>query len=112
MDPLTILLGDDFVIKYGDVISYIAYFIPPVLSLILFGRLKRKLVWMAVPITIFVLRGCFSLGKRLDAQLWGTQRAATALFDPANRRYDAALTACVIWREKAAIRGNAVLIVG
>lgn len=44
----------DLVIRYGKILSIIAYFLPAVLSLIVLFVVKRKWIWFSIPIVACV----------------------------------------------------------
>ena len=42
----------DLLSSYGDIITIIMYFAPAVISLVILGFMKKKLIWLSIPITI------------------------------------------------------------
>lgn len=44
----------DVLLQYGDLISIIMFFIPPILSALIFYFAKRNWIWLSIPITIVV----------------------------------------------------------
>ena len=50
----------DFLFQYGDIISIIMFFVPPVLSVLILYFIKRSWIWLSIPITIVV-----------DLLIWG-----------------------------------------
>lgn len=44
----------DLLIKYGEILSIIAYFLPAVISLAVLFAVKKKWVWLSIPIVAIV----------------------------------------------------------
>ena len=44
----------DFLMQYGEVLSIIMFFIPPILSMLILYFTKRNRIWMSIPITTVV----------------------------------------------------------
>ena len=44
----------DFLMQYGELFSIIMFFIPPILSALVFYFTKRNWIWLSIPITIVV----------------------------------------------------------
>lgn len=42
----------DFLIQYGEVLSVVMFFVPPILSILLLYITKRNWIWLSIPITI------------------------------------------------------------
>ena len=45
---------NDYLLQYGEVFSIVMFFIPPVLFLTALYFIKRRWIWLAIPITIIV----------------------------------------------------------
>lgn len=44
----------DFLMQYGEVFSIVMFFVPPILFLSTLYFIKRRWMWLAIPITIVV----------------------------------------------------------
>lgn len=45
---------NDFLMQYGEVFSVVMFFVPPILCLWALYFIKRRWIWLAVPVTIGV----------------------------------------------------------
>ncbi len=44
----------DLLIQYGDVLSIIAYFMPAIISLMILFVVKKKWIWLSIPIVVII----------------------------------------------------------